>query len=65
MRHLTEALEAFDTYLDSTYPDEPNRGFTPAQVLKGCDPIGYRVTFHDWADAEGIDIDTLTQDASI
>ena len=56
----TEAYEAFDDYLDElgdvslgtlTYPT--------SRVLLAVDPIAYRCEFNDWADAEGIDTDTL------
>ena len=39
--------------------------FAPSGILRECDPIAYRVGFHDWADAEGIDTDELEDDADL
>lgn len=57
----TEAYEAFDDYLDEIIGDVTLGTLTyPAsQVLLAVDPIAYRCEFNEWADAEGVDVDTL------
>jgi hypothetical protein len=47
-----EALELFDESLDEGETIEVlGMHYEPSRVLKNCDPIAYRVTFHDWIDA--------------
>ena len=50
-----EALELFDEYLDEVQEPVTILGMTyeVSRVLKECDPIAYRVTFHDWIDFVG------------
>jgi len=57
----TEAYTAFDEMLDECYEDVSVAGMTysTSRALLELDPIAYRCGFNDWADAEGIDLDTL------
>ncbi len=56
--HADEAVTAYDDYLDDV--ETGAFGIAPSRILRQCDPIAYRVGFHDWADGEGIDPDDLT-----
>lgn len=58
---ITEAVEQYNEYLNSgEWATAGGMQFAPSDVLKALDPTAYRVGFHDWADAEGIDTDDLT-----
>lgn len=48
-----EAEALFESTLDETEEFVIVLGMTysPSQVLKECDPIAFRVTFHDWIDS--------------
>ena len=61
---MSEAIEAYDDMLDEAYPETPF-DIPASRILRECDPIAYRVGFHDWADAEGIDTDDLGDDADL
>ena len=64
---MSEAIEAYDDMLNEIH-DWPVIGgisFAPSDILRECDPIAYRVGFHDWIDAEGIDTDDLEDDADL
>lgn len=53
-----KAKEMYDEALDEQ--GEVKVGtltFYPSQILKGCDPIAYRVGFSDWLDANEMTID--------
>ena len=64
---MSEAIEAYDDMLNEVYTWNVVAGinFAPSDILRECDPIAYRVGFHDWADAEGIDTDDLEDDADL
>lgn len=44
--------EMFDEFLDEAYPTYDVAGITlyPSAILKGCDPIAYRLAYNDWVD---------------
>lgn len=64
---LSEAIAAYDDMLDEMHDIELAgiSGVRGSQVLREFDPIGYRVTFFEWADAEGIDTDGLEDDSDL
>lgn len=47
--------EQYDDMLDEVFPSYEFAGatFLPSSLLRGADPIAYRVGFHGWLDAEG------------
>ena len=49
-----EAHSAYDDMLDEVYewPTIAGLSFSPAAILRECDPIAYRTYFNDWADGE-------------
>lgn len=60
---MSEAIAAYDEALDETHGEF--MGMSAARILRECDPIAYRVGFHDWADSEGIDTDDLEDDEDL
>ena len=60
---LTEeqALERYDEMLDDCYPAVRvgDSTFYPSTVLKECDPIAYRVGFHEFVDSLQEDGETV------
>ena len=64
---MSEAIEAYDEMLNEVYTwsDVAGINFAPSDILREVDPIAYRVGFHDWLDGEGIDIDSLEDDADL
>ena len=64
MKRVSDLLNMVDEMLDEG--KEIKIGvftYAPSQVLKEVDPIAYRETVLEIADAENIDIDELIQDA--
>lgn len=61
METTTDAYDAFDEMLDDVFGDTLIAGmsYSTSRALREVDPIAYRCAFNDWADSEGIDIDTL------
>ena len=57
----TEAYAAYDEMLDEVCGPKTIGvlSFDASTILKECDPIAYRVGFHEWLDSEGIDSDDL------
>ena len=64
---MSEAIEAYDDMLNEIHewPVIGGISFAPSDILRECDPIAYRVGFHDWIDAEGIDTDDLEDDEDL
>lgn len=66
---MSEAIAAYDEALDQQGDDDLTgtilSGYSVSRILKAVDPIAYRVGFHDWADAEGIDTDDLEDDEDL
>lgn len=58
-----DAMEALEAYTESLnageWPTVAGMEFAPSDILKELDPIAFRTGFHDWLDAEGIDLDEL------
>lgn len=50
-RTLEAQLDAYEEMLDECYPDTPFN-ISASRILRECDPIAYRVGFHDWLDSE-------------
>lgn len=63
MATLSEALSEYDDMLDDVHGEF--MGYLASHILREADPIAYRVGFHDWIDGEGIDIDSLEEDADL
>jgi len=63
METLSEALSEYNDMLDDVYGEF--MGYLASRILREIDPIAYRVGFHDWLDGEGIDIDSLEEDADL
>lgn len=61
---MSEAIAAYDEMLVEAYPNQI-MNLSAARILREVDPIAYRVGFHDWADAEGIDTDDLEDDEDL
>lgn len=62
---MSEAIEAYDEMLNDVYGYQVLDQWEACDVLRRMDPIAYRVGFHDWADAEGIDTDDLEDDEDL
>jgi len=54
---IHEALAAYDDMLDELYPGV--LAISASRIIKTLDPTAYRVGFHDFLDAEGLDMDEL------
>ena len=61
METTTDAYDAYDEFLDDAYGDTSIAGMTysTSRALLEIDPVAYRCGFNDWADSEGIDVDSL------
>lgn len=62
---MSELLEAYREFLDETTKPMNVAGggvFTASYVVENLDPIAFRCGYLEYADAEGIDIDTLEGD---
>ena len=58
----SEAYDNYDEFLDECYPVVKigYSEFYASDVLKGCDPISYRIGFADYVDSlaeEGIEVE--------
>lgn len=54
------ALDQYNEYLDSRAPIVIiGSEFDRSRILRTLDPIAYRVGFHDYLEAEGIDLEEL------
>jgi hypothetical protein len=64
IKKVSELLEMVNEIIDerNEYIRIGFYSFRPSNVLKEMDPIAYRETVLDIADAEGIDIDELEED---
>lgn len=67
METMSEAIAAFDEYLDSVAGcfEIGYLTFDASRVLREVDPTAYRTAFHEWADAQDIDTDDLEDDADL
>lgn len=63
METLSEALSEYDDMLDDVHGEF--MGYLASHILREADPIAYRVGFHYWLNGEGIDIDSLEEDADL
>lgn len=61
---MSEAINAYDEYLNEIYPNQV-MDIDASRILREVDPIAYRVGFHEYVDAEGIDSDDLKDDAEL
>lgn len=61
---MSELQEAYREFLNEVHPEVTIAGctFEPSEVLEKLDPIAFRQSYLDYADAEGIDIDELEDD---
>lgn len=49
---MTETNEQFDEMLNEVYPEYKigDLTFSPAQILRTCDPVAYRIYANDYDD---------------
>lgn len=61
MSRLSELYNDFDYYFDDLHGDVVIAGitFSPADILKECDPIAYNEEFNSYCNMMGIDTDEV------
>lgn len=61
---LSELLEEYRLFLDSDGAVVNIAGieFTPSQILENLDPVAFRCGYLDFANSDGIDLDSLEDD---
>jgi hypothetical protein len=64
---MSEAIATYDEMLYEVYGDVSIAGleYDIVTALQRVDPVAYKLGFFDWADGEGIDTDSLEDDADL
>ncbi len=63
---MSELIRAFEEMIDEEGEVKiANVSFYRSQILKELDPIAYKCSLYDYADAMGIDVDELENDIDI